>query len=69
MTDRDDYLRNVTYKGGNFDVAKRVFTTLLNVGEDGRARALAWLVTRLHTEGKLSNDDLDDLLYATKKDA
>ena len=67
MTDREDYLRTVTYKGGNFDARKRVFTTLLNVGEEGRARALAWLVTRLYTEGRLSDDDLDDLLYATRK--
>lgn len=63
--DRDEYLRNVTYKGGNFDLPKRVSQTLLNVGEQRRAKAFAWLVDHLHIRGTLTDDDIDNLLLAT----
>jgi hypothetical protein len=66
MPDRDEYLRNVTYKGGKFSVAERVLNTLLNLNEQRPAKALAWLVTHLHEQGTLTLDDIDNLLYAMR---
>jgi hypothetical protein len=53
MTDKDQYLRERTFKGGPFNVHQR----MLNTPIDER-KAFAWLVNHLHEKGVLSVDDV-----------
>jgi hypothetical protein len=61
MTDREEYLRERTFKGGRFNVDERTLNTLID-----ERKAFAWLVNHLHTKGILSVDDFDTMLFEAR---
>jgi hypothetical protein len=61
MTDKDQYLRESTFKGGPFSVAQRVLHTPIN-----QQKAFSWLVNHLHERGILSVDDIDSMLFEAR---
>lgn len=66
MPNRDEILRDKTYKEDGVDVGRRVFYTLTdNKGMQGHrtTKVLALLVERLHAAGMLDETTLDDLLF------
>lgn len=76
MPNRDDILRDETYKGEVDELDKRIYYTLTMKPGTGRqgelpvesrihrtAHLLSQLVTNLHDQGILDDDDIDDMLF------
>jgi len=62
---REDLLREKTHKDDGVDLVTRVFSTLSdnNATQSHRnSKALAFLLGRLHSQGLLSDDDIDEIL-------
>ena len=66
MTTRDEILLKKTYKSEKIAVSKRVAATLGDGSQIHRViKTVSSLIGKLHSQGVLSDDDIDDLLLDT----
>jgi hypothetical protein len=76
MPNREDILRDQTYKGDVDELDKRIYYTLTlksGTGREGElpvesrihrtAKLLSLVVTKLHEQGVLDDDEIDDMLF------
>jgi hypothetical protein len=66
MSNREDILREQTYKGQFVTVGERVYATLMNAKQMGpqlTSKTLALIVENLHKNKLLSDEQLDDFLF------
>jgi hypothetical protein len=76
MSNRGDILRNETHKGQTDTIAQRAYYTLRPTGGSDASdlqahrntRAIGYLLERLHKQGVLSDDAIDDILLKTAMD-
>jgi hypothetical protein len=70
MPNREDVLRDETYKGKFETVGERVYATLMNakrMGPQLTAKTVALVVQSLHKHKLLSDDEVDELLIESVK--